>query len=178
MQHEVTFAGFGGQGIMLVGKMLAYAGMKEGQEVVWIPSYGPEMRGGTAYCNVVLADMPIGSPVISNPDHAIIMNRPSLDKFADKIRDGGICIINSSLIDINSGRDDIQEVLVPANDIAIEEGNARAANMVILGAYIGKSKVVKLETVEQIIKDTFAKKPQALDINIQAFHKGVEAAQA
>ncbi|MEJ2097557.1 MAG: 2-oxoacid:acceptor oxidoreductase family protein, partial [Deltaproteobacteria bacterium] len=109
MQSEVQFAGFGGQGIMLMGKILAHAAMEEGYEVSWVPSYGPEMRGGTAYCTVVISDTPIGSPVIKNPTHLVAMNRPSLEKFAPAVKKGGIIFINESLIDIRSGRADVNE---------------------------------------------------------------------
>jgi len=115
MQIECKLAGFGGQGIMTVGKLLALAGLKEGREVVWIPSYGPEMRGGTAYCTVVVAYRPIGSPVINNPGHLITMNRPSLEKFAPTVRPGGVLVINSSLIPIGAERADIDVVRVPCN---------------------------------------------------------------
>ena len=104
MQSEVMFAGFGGQGILLSAKMLAHAAMETGHEVVWIPSYGPEMRGGTAYCMVIMSDRPIGSPIVKNPQHLVAMNRPSLEKFAGQVKPGGVILVNSSLIDINSGR--------------------------------------------------------------------------
>jgi len=132
MQSEIMFAGFGGQGILLSAKILAYAGMEEGKEVAWVPSYGPEMRGGTAYCTVVISDSPIGSPVIRNPLHLVAMNRPSLEKFAPMVKPGGVIMINSSLISINSGRKDIDELIVPANDIAKKLGNIRSLNIVAI----------------------------------------------
>ncbi|OGR08948.1 MAG: 2-oxoacid:ferredoxin oxidoreductase subunit gamma, partial [Deltaproteobacteria bacterium RIFOXYB12_FULL_58_9] len=137
MHSEVTIAGFGGQGIMVAGKLLALAGLEEGREVVWLPSYGPEMRGGTAYCNVVISDRPIGSPVFAAPSTALVMNLPSLDKFGPCVKKNGMLIINSSLIETSSNRDDIRICHVPCNDIALEVGNGKAANMVALGAYVG-----------------------------------------
>ena len=115
MQNEVMFAGFGGQGILLIGNILAHAAMEQGSEVAWVPSYGPEMRGGTAYCLVVISDRPIGSPIIRHPMHLIAMNRPSLEKFAHMVKPKGIVVINSSLISIRAGLDDVDELLVTAN---------------------------------------------------------------
>ena len=176
MQIEVKFAGFGGQGIMSAGKFLAEAGLEEGKEVVWIPSYGPEMRGGTAYCTVVVSDRPIGSPIINNPAHLVVMNRPSLEKFAPTVKPNGIVIVNNSLIPITSNRTDITEILVPCNQIAIELGSPKGANMVALGAYVACSKVVSLEVVEAIIRQEFAKKPKFIDVNIAALKRGAEVA--
>jgi len=178
MQIEVKFAGFGGQGIMIAGKFLALAAMEEGKNVVWIPSYGPEMRGGTAYCTVVIADHPIGSPVVNNPQHLVVMNRPSLEKFGPMIKPKGLIITNSSLIPITSERDDLTEVRVPCNQIAIELGNPKGANMVALGAYAACSKVVSMKIMEKIVEHEFAKKPKFVDVNLEALKKGAEAALA
>ncbi len=178
MQIEVKFAGFGGQGIMVAGKLLTLAGMEEGKHVVWIPSYGPEMRGGTAYCTVVIADHPIGSPIVNNPQQLVVMNRPSLEKFGPTIKPNGLIITNSSLIPITSGRDDLTEILVPCNQIAIDAGNTKGANMVALGAYIACSEVVSMEVTETIVKQEFAKKPKFIDVNILALKNGAEAALA
>jgi 2-oxoglutarate ferredoxin oxidoreductase subunit gamma len=142
MQKEVMFAGFGGQGILLIGNILAHTAMEEGFEVAWVPSYGPEMRGGTAYCLVVISDRPIGSPIVRNPMHLIAMNRPSLEKFAPVIKPDGVVVINSSLIPVSSGRDDVDELLVPANDIAKDLGSVKVANIVALGAFVARSKIV------------------------------------
>ncbi|MCX6826215.1 MAG: 2-oxoacid:acceptor oxidoreductase family protein, partial [candidate division Zixibacteria bacterium] len=135
-QQEVTLAGFGGQGIMLAGQLLAYAGMAEGKQVVWIPSYGPEMRGGTAYCTVVVSEQRIGSPIITNPQSACVFNKPSLEKFGKLVSPGGLLLINSSLIDSVSGRTDITEYLVPANEIAMSLGNPKVINIIMLAAYV------------------------------------------
>ena len=178
MQTEIKFAGFGGQGILLSAKLLAYAAMKEGSEVAWIPSYGPEMRGGTAYCTVVISDKYIGSPIIKNPTHLVAMNRPSLEKFDDTVKEGGIVFINSSLIPVRSQRSDITELVVPANDIAIEAGSVRAANIVALAAFAAKSGLVDLDLLKDCVKEEFSAKAKIIPMNMDAFDKGVAAAQA
>ena len=127
-QKEVVFAGFGGQGVMTAGQLLAYTAMDEGKQVCWIPSYGPEMRGGTANCTIVISSQRIGSPIINNPQSACVFNRPSLDKFGPLIKKGGLILINSSLIDVTSGRDDVDEYLIPVNDMAIKLGNPKYAS--------------------------------------------------
>ena len=158
MQSEVMFAGFGGQGILLIGNILAHAAMEEGYEVAWVPSYGPEMRGGTAYCLVVISDRPIGSPIIRNPMHLVAMNRPSLEKFAPMVKPKGVVVINSSLIPIDSGRDDVDELLVPANDIAKDLGSMKVANIVALGAFVARSKIVDFEVMRNCVKNNFLQK--------------------
>ncbi|MDY0003691.1 MAG: 2-oxoacid:acceptor oxidoreductase family protein [Polyangia bacterium] len=174
MLQDVMFAGFGGQGIMLIGQMIAYAGMAEGRQVSWLPSYGPEMRGGTAYCTVVVSDKPIGSPVTGNPGVCVVMNRPSLEKFGPRVRPGGILIVNSSLIDITAGREDIDELRVPCNELAMELGSGKAANMVVLGALVGRTDVVKLESVDALIEKQFAAKAKFIPLNKQALRAGYE----
>jgi 2-oxoglutarate ferredoxin oxidoreductase subunit gamma len=174
MQSDVVMAGFGGLGILLIGKMLAYAGMHEGKEVSWLPSYGPEMRGGTCNCTVVISDTPVGSPVIRSPRAVLAMNLPSLEKFEPDIRSGGLLLINSSLIDRGAERDDLTVIEVPANEMATELGNPRGANMVALGAYLGATDAVSLEEIEKVIRETFAAKPAVIDVNIEALHKGYE----
>jgi len=178
MQIEVKFAGFGGQGIMVAGKLLALAGMEEGKQVAWIPSYGPEMRGGTAYCDVVIADHPIGSPIVNNPLHLVVMNRPSLEKFGPAIKKHGLIISNSSLIPITAERSDLTEVRVPCNQIAIEIGNPKGANMVALGAYVACSRIVTMDVVEKVVKHEFEKKAKFVDVNLEALRRGSEAALA
>ena len=139
MHTEIILAGFGGQGVLLIGKLLAYAGMKAGREVTWMPAYGPEMRGGTCNCTVVLSDRPIGSPISKSPHGLIALNLPSLDKFEDAVRPGGVIVVNTSLINRLPQRTDVTVVAVPANEVAIECGSPKAANMVALGAYLGAS---------------------------------------
>ena len=174
MQTEIKFAGFGGQGILLSAKLLAYAAMKQGFFVAWVPSYGPEMRGGTAYCTVVIGDKRIGSPIIKNPTHLVAMNRPSLEKFANDVKPGGIIFINSSLIPSRSERDDITELIVPANDIAIESGSVRAANIVALSAFAAKADIVDLALLKDCVKKEFAAKAKIIPLNMKAFDYGVD----
>lgn len=177
MQSEIKFAGFGGQGILLIGKILAHAAMEEGFEVAWVPSYGPEMRGGTAYCTVVVADRPIGSPIIKNPLHLVAMNGPSLEKFAPTVKKGGIIFVNSSLINFGSGRDDVDEFHVPVMEIAQKVGNVRAANIVCLAAFVARSGIVSMETLKHCIKEEFANKPKLIPLNMAAVDAGEAAAK-
>ena len=178
MQNDVIMAGFGGQGILLIGKMLAYAGMHEGKEVSWLPSYGPEMRGGTANCTVVISDKPVGSPVIRSPRAVVAMNLPSLEKFEADLRSGGLLLINTSLINRGTTRDDLVVIEVPANEIATELGNPRGANMVALGAYLGATDAVSVDEVIEVIRQTFAAKPAVIDVNIEALRKGYDLGAA
>lgn len=176
MQNEVMFAGFGGQGILLSGKILASAAMDKGLQVAWVPSYGPEMRGGTAYCTVVISDRGIGSPIIKSPTHLVAMNRPSLEKFAGSVKPGGVVLINSSLIDIGAGRDDVDELKVDTNQIAIDAGSAKAANIVALGAFVARSNIIDFETIREAVKEEFSKKPKLIAMNLDALERGREAA--
>jgi len=172
MQSEVMFAGFGGQGILLIGKLLAYAAMEEGFEVAWVPSYGPEMRGGTAYCTVVISDKPIGSPIIRNPKHLVAMNRPSLEKFAPMVKPGGVILINASLISIDSGRDDVTDLKVFATEAAKDLGNVKASNIVALAAFAAKSGVVNFDVLTECVKKEFSKKPKLVPLNMAALEAG------
>jgi len=176
MQQEVMFAGFGGQGIMMMGKILAHAAMEQGFEVGWIPSYGPEMRGGTAYCTVVISDRPIGSPIIRNPKHLVAMNRPSLEKFAPAVKSGGTIFINSSIISIDAGRDDVDIIKVPIIEIAKELGNVKAANIVALAAFVSRSEVVDFELLRESVKAKFANKEKLIPLNMEALEEGKKAA--
>jgi len=170
---NVIMAGFGGQGLMFIGKLLAYSSMKSGKHVTWIPSYGPEMRGGTANCTVVMSDEEIGSPVITSPQVLIILNNPSLEAFEPRLQPQGILFLNSSLVTRQVARNDMEVISIPADDIAAEVGEKRAANMVMLGAYIARTKVVSEEKILEGLKELSAKK-QFLDINMRAFQKGRE----
>ncbi len=176
MQTEIKFAGFGGQGILLSAKLLAHAAMKQNFFVAWVPSYGPEMRGGTAYCTVVISDQRIGSPIIKNPSHLVAMNRPSLEKFANDVKPGGVIFINSSLIPTRSKRDDITELVVPANDIAIKAGSVRAANIVALSAFAAKADIVDLKLLKNCVKEEFSAKEKIIPLNMKAFDEGVNIA--
>ena len=173
MQSEIMFAGFGGQGILLIGKVLAHAAMEEGFEVAWIPSYGPEMRGGTAYCTVVISDRPIGSPIIKNPLHLVAMNGPSLEKFAPTVKPGGIVFVNSSLITFSTGRIDIDELRVPVIKIASDLGNTRTSNIIALSSFVARSGVVSIETLRHCVELEFQKKPKLIPLNMDAIDAGV-----
>ncbi|MCG8515184.1 MAG: 2-oxoacid:acceptor oxidoreductase family protein [Halanaerobiales bacterium] len=174
MKEEIIMAGFGGQGVMSLGRLLTYAGMKEGDEVSWMPSYGPEMRGGTANCTVIISSKQIPSPLSSQPDAIIVMNLPSLDKFAPCVKRGGAILLNSSLINKEVDRDDVKIIKVPANQIANELGNTKVANMVMLGAYLAHKRIVKLETVKAALQDVFpARRHNLIPINQQALDRGV-----
>ena len=173
---DVIMAGFGGQGVLLIGNLLAYAGMREKLQVTYIPVYGVEMRGGTANCTVVLSDEEIGSPIINRPKSLIVMNRPSLDKFQPKLAAGGIQIVNSSLVDaaLVEGGGRITSVLVPANELAEKVGNARAVNTVMLGAYVAATGMVRLSTVEDCLAAVMPAK--IVGINVTALRAGAEYA--
>ncbi len=160
MEERVVMAGFGGQGVMAIGQLLTYGGMVENKFVSWLPSYGPEMRGGTANCGVIVSDEPVGSPVVVDSTSAIVMNKPSLDKFEDTLAKGGRLFINSSLIEQKAKREDIDVYYIPANEIANEIGNDRVANMVMLGAYLEASKVVDVESVLEGFTKVFGEKEQ------------------
>lgn len=176
MTQQVIMAGFGGQGMLLAGQILAYAGLEEGKNVSWLPSYGPEMRGGTANCSVVVSDSEIGAPVFSEADTVIVMNRPSLEKFESAVKPGGILIVNSSLIDIKATRDDIKVVYIEANKIAEEVGSSKAANMVALGAYIELAKTVKPETaIKCLAKKMGERKAKLIPMNEKAMAEGAKA---
>ncbi|MFO8085089.1 MAG: 2-oxoacid:acceptor oxidoreductase family protein [Desulfobacterales bacterium] len=177
MQSEVMFAGFGGQGILMSGKVLAHAALEEGYEVLWIPSYGPEMRGGTAYCMVMISDKPIGSPVVRNPSHLVAMNRPSLEKFAPVVKSSGVVLINSSLISIDPGRDDLDVIKIPVTTIAKDLGSVKAANIVALGAFVARSKIVEFATLQHCVYEEFAKKENFLSLNMKALEEGKKAVE-
>ena len=178
MYNEIILAGFGGQGVLLIGKLLTYAGMKAGLEVTWMPAYGPEMRGGTCNCTVVLSDREVGSPIASRPHAAIVLNLQSIDKFEPAVRPGGIMVMNTSLINRPAVRTDITVVPVPCNQIAKEAGTTKAANMVALGAYIGASGIVSLDTVKATLAETFAARPKLVGINQICLDKGYEIGRA
>ena len=170
------FAGFGGQGVLLIGKLVAYAGMDEGRNVSWLPSYGPEMRGGTANCSVVVSDDPIASPVLSMADCVIAMNTPSLDKFEANVLPGGKLFINSSIIDKKATRTDIDVYYVPCNDIADQLGNPKVLNMAMLGAYLEATKVVGVESALQALLHSLGeKKAHLIPLNRQAIEMGAES---
>lgn len=177
MQNNVMFAGFGGQGILLMGKMLALAAMDEGLEVTWVPSYGAEMRGGTANCTVVVSDKPIGSPVVRYPMHLVAMNRPSLEKYLPVVRPKGVVLINSSLVSIGVNRGDVDELKVPANDIAMDLGSIKAANIVALAAFVTRSRFVDFELLRKCVQYEFSGNEGLMQMNMEALARGREAGE-
>ena len=173
MQDEFLFAGFGGQGVMFAGQLLAYAGMDEGLEVTWIPSYGPEMRGGTAHCYVILSDRPIGSPIVKNPKVAVVFNNPSFERYEPLVARGGLLVRNSSLVEKSSGRTDMMELAVPATRIADEIGNLRLANVVILGAMLTVHPTLALDALKAALEAHMP--PHRMDMlpmNLEALERG------
>jgi 2-oxoglutarate ferredoxin oxidoreductase subunit gamma len=172
---EMIFAGFGGQGVMSMGMMVAYAGMIEEKNVSWIPSYGPEMRGGTANCAVVVTADEIGSPIITEPDVVVAMNLPSMTKFEPMLKPGGMLIYNSSLIEREEGRDDITVIGVPANQLATELGNSRVANMVVMGTLLAKTEVVGTESIKKALRQVLPPhRHDLLGVNEDAIQRGAE----
>jgi len=174
MQHEIIVAGFGGQGVLLTGQLLAYAGLLEGKQVAWVPSYGPEMRGGTANCSVIISDRSIGSPLVDEPGAALVFNQPSLDKFEKHIRNRGLLLINSSTVDTRGvKRKDLQVHHIPANEIAARLGNDRVVNMVMLGAYLELTGVVSIDSVlAALAKVLPVNKHSLLTVNRKAAEAG------
>ena len=177
METSVIMAGFGGQGLLLIGKLLAEASMSEGKEVSWLPSYGPEMRGGTTNCTVVVSDKPVASPVVNQPSSLVVMNRPSLERFGPQVKSGGLIVINSSMIDCDSGRKDVKQVFIPANDEARALGTDKAANMVILGAFIALTGAASLESVTHWMEHQFEGKAKVIETNRLALNRGYELAK-
>lgn len=173
MQQEVIISGFGGQGVLFIGQLLAYAGMDAGKEVTWIPSYGPEMRGGTANCTVVISDEEIGSPFVMNPTAVIAMNLPSLDKYEHLVKKGGVLVVNASMVNRPVTREDITVVSIPANDIAEAIGSKRATNMIMLGALLGNLDLLSLEAMETALEDHLPERHKKfLPANKEALRQG------
>jgi 2-oxoglutarate ferredoxin oxidoreductase subunit gamma len=169
---KTIFAGFGGQGVLSMGINLAQAAMLEGNNVTYLPSYGAEVRGGTANCTVAVSDEEIASPVASAPDFIVVLNQPSLVRFQNQIQSGGIFFINSSLVDMEIARGDIDVVNVPASEIAEELGSPKSANMVMLGAFTGKTNLVSLSSVIDGLKNALKNKQKLIAINTKALHAG------
>src|SRR5690554_4930550 len=171
---RLIIAGFGGQGVMSLGQLLAHAGMLEGKNVSWLPSYGPEMRGGTANCNVILSEGTVASPIITQASAVIALNKPSLDKFENSVVPGGLLFINSSLVDRKSIRDDVQVCYIPANEIADELGNSKVANLVVLGAYLAKveESVSPNSIIKALTEVLGPSKANLIPINEKALKRG------
>lgn len=174
MKREIIIAGFGGQGVMSIGKSLVEAGLQEGLEVSWVPSYGPEMRGGTANCSVILSENTIGSPIVYNPTELIAMNGPSLVKFRDDVVPGGTVFVNSDTVKEAVEREDVKVVRVPCDTIAIQLGNPKVSNMVMLGAYIAATKALEPETLREMIRHMFSgPKEKLIPLNMEALDRGM-----
>ena len=177
MMKQFIFAGFGGQGMLLIGKFLAMACMLDGKHVSWLPSYGPEMRGGTANCSVTVSDEPVGSPLVDMADCIVAMNRPSLDKFESKVKPGGILVINSSIIDRKAERDDIKVIYCDAQRIAEEIKNPKGANVAILGSLMAAEPIVSDELMAEAIRiELGERKAKFLPGNMKALEAGKAAA--
>ena len=175
MKKQITISGFGGQGVMSIGKSLVEAAVAEGLHATWVPSYGPEMRGGTANCEVVLSEEPVGSPVFTYPTELIAMNLPSLIKFEPFVTAGGTIFVNSSIIDEKVQRTDVRAVYVPCDTIADELGNKKVSNMVMLGAYIAATGALRTETIRQMLVHMFTgPKAKLVELNMQALEKGAQ----
>jgi 2-oxoglutarate ferredoxin oxidoreductase subunit gamma len=173
MQTEIIIAGFGGQGVLFAGALLSYSAMDYGLEVTWIPSYGPEMRGGTANCTVIISDEEIGAPMVANPSAAIAMNRPSLDKMEPVVKAGGVLIVNGSMVDRQVKRTDIKVVVVPASEIAERIGDKRLTNMVMLGALLANLNVLPVDALEKAIQEhTPARHLRFVPMNLMAVREG------
>jgi 2-oxoglutarate ferredoxin oxidoreductase subunit gamma len=178
MQIEIIISGFGGQGVLFAGQLLAYCALDNDKQVTWFPSYGPEMRGGTAHCTVIISDEEIGSPVIKNPSVAIVMNLPSLDKYEMEVKEGGILIVNSSLVDRSPQRTDIDVLEIPANEIAEEIGDRRLVNLVLIGVLLQRLPIFSIDqlgaSLNQHIPDRHR---DMLQLNITALERGYKIAE-
>lgn len=178
MDMQLIIAGFGGQGVLLMGQLMAYAGMLDDREVSWMPAYGPEMRGGSANCSVVISDSPVGSPKVEDADVVIAMNRPSMELFEASVVPGGLMLYNSSLIDVKPTRTDIVAVPIDCNGIADSLGNSRVANMVMLGALMERTKPFDTELLVEALRHKLgAKKEKLIPLNREAISRGMEAAR-
>jgi 2-oxoglutarate ferredoxin oxidoreductase subunit gamma len=178
MQKEIVIAGFGGQGVLFAGQVISYAAMDLGKEVTWIPSYGPEMRGGTANCTVVIADEEIGSPLVQYPPLAIALNLPSFDKYEEAMQPGGVLVVNQSMVDRGPKRADITIIMVPASEIAEEVGDKKLTNMVAVGALLAALPEVSLEAAEEALRGHLpARHHKLLPKNFEALRKGYQIAQ-
>jgi 2-oxoglutarate ferredoxin oxidoreductase subunit gamma len=170
---QVLIAGFGGQGVLFTGKMLAYKGMYEGKEVSWLPSYGPEMRGGTANCSVILSDSPVGSPIVSNPDILLVMNLPSLDKYENTVVPGGKIFVDSTFIERKVERTDVDVYYIPATKMASDAGVPTLANMILFGKVIKETGVVSLDGMRTMFEKIIsAKRANLIDTNLQTMMLG------
>ena len=174
---QILIAGFGGQGILFAGKFLAYQALSEGRQLSWLPSYGPEMRGGTANCSVIISDEPVGSPIVTDPDVLVCMNLPSLDKYENAVKAGGIIISDSALISRKVEREDVKAFYIPATQMANEAGMSSLANMIMMGKLIRETAIIDFDGVEQTMEGLVsARHKDMLALNIKALRMGYEYA--
>lgn len=179
METSIIIAGFGGQGVLFAGQLLAYAGMDRGKNVTWIPSYGPEMRGGTANCTVIISDDAIGAPIVSRPYVALVLNLPSFDKYEPLVKAGGLLIVNSAIVDSRSERDDIEVVYVAANAVAESFGSVKMLNMAMVGALLARRSFLSLSDIEDSLCDHLPQsKAHMLEDNFAVLRQGYEQARA
>lgn len=177
METSIIIAGFGGQGVLFAGQLLAYAGMDAGRHVTWIPSYGPEMRGGTANCTVIISDHPIGAPLVARPDVAIVFNEPSFTKYEPIVKSGGLLVVNRSIVSDESDRADLEAVYVAANAIAEEFGTTKMLNMVMLGAMLRRRPVLDLDVVAKALEEHLpASKAHLVEANLEVIRRGYDVA--
>ena len=178
MTKQFLIAGFGGQGLLFAGKFLVYKGMLEGKEVSWLPSYGPEMRGGTASCSVIVSDEPVGSPIVDKPDVLMVMNLPSLDKYEDRVVPGGLIVMDSTLIGRKVKRDDVKAIYIPATQLAADQGVSTLANMILTGKILKELDEFDEESIKAALnKVVSAKHPEMFDFNIKALSLGRDYAE-
>ena len=178
MMNQILIAGFGGQGVLFAGKFLANKGLIEDKQVSWLPSYGPEMRGGTANCSVIVGDEPVGSPIVNEPNTLVAMNLPSLKKYENAVVPGGLILVDSSLIAAKVERDDVRVCYVPATELAKNAGFATLANMILMGKLLKESEDMSFDNTEDALKKVIpARKMNLLDVNLQALKTGYELAE-
>lgn len=176
METSIIIAGFGGQGALFAGQLLAHAGMDVGRHVTWIPSYGPEMRGGTANCTVIIGDDPIGAPLVTRPDVAIVLNKPSYDKYEPIVKAGGLLVVNHSIVSDQSERVDVEAVYIAANDIAEEFGTTKMLNMVLIGAMLRRRPVLALADVAKALEEHLPEsKAHLIEANLKVLQRGYDA---
>jgi 2-oxoglutarate ferredoxin oxidoreductase subunit gamma len=178
MQHEIVISGFGGQGALFAGQLLAYAALEEDKHVTWIPSYGPEMRGGTAHCTVIVSDEEIGSPLVRNPGVAIVLNNPSMEKYQPLVKADGYLLVNRSLINLPLTRNGIRAIDIPASDEAAAIGDVKLLSVIMLGALIGCTDVVSPQAIERALESHLPERHRRLlDLNKTALRRGMELAR-
>ncbi len=178
MHHEIIISGFGGQGALFAGQLLAYGALAEGRQVTWIPSYGPEMRGGTANCTVIISDEEIGSPLVRRPTAAIVLNPPSFERYEPLVKKDGVLLVNASLVSAPEQRTDIRRFDIKANEEAAELGSAQMANVILVGALVGATGVLKMETLDQVLEEhVSARHRDKIAANKQALRRGASLVQ-